>query len=105
MSWRAAMSWMGRSPPPSASARASIALMAYSPLAEIFTRVPARGGARRAWGREGWGVARRSLGKVCRDCVAPGAGDAVEPLQHRALLVEPAELAGGADHRVLARHG
>src|SRR6266480_4127849 len=53
--------------------------------------------ARTATFQEAGGVLR----KVADHDVGAGPADRGERLQHRALLVEPAQLARGADHRVL----
>src|SRR5256712_14032072 len=89
---------MGISPRSRCSARSSMALIAYSPLAEILIRA-ASSRAQTALEQP-----RRLPGEVGDDDVGAGAADPGQGLEHRALLVEPAELAGGADHRVLARH-
>src|SRR3989337_1094297 len=95
MSWREAISWMGRSPSLSVRARSSMALMAYSPLAEILTR-PASSLAPLL--DEPRGVLR----EVGDDDVGPRPPDAREGLHDRPLLVQPPELARGADPAVLA---
>src|SRR5262245_20154147 len=96
MAWRAAMSWMGMSSSRWCMARSSTALIAYSALAE--TRME----------RSGLAAvlehARGVLGEIGDDDVRPGPADRGQRLHHRPLLVEPAELAGRLDHRVLPRH-
>src|SRR2546421_5768677 len=87
---------MGISPRSRCSARSSSALIAYSPLAEILigaSSPPAEPALERAGRRP------REVGD---DDVGARAADGRQRLQHRALLVEPAELTGGPDHRVLA---
>src|SRR3989441_1143875 len=89
---------MGISPRSRCSARSSMALIAYSPLAEILIRA-ASPRAQAALEQP-----RRLPGEVGDDDVGAGAAEPGQGLEHRAHLVEPAELAGGADHRVLAGH-
>src|SRR5262249_20061353 len=89
---------MGISPRSRCSARSSIALIAYSPLAEILT---ARSSARAQSTLE---QPRGLPGEVRDHDVGTRAADGGEGFEHRAFLVEPAELTGGADHRVFARH-
>src|SRR3972149_11867111 len=98
MSWREAISWMGRNPSLSDRARSSIALMAYSPLAEILTK-PASSLAPLL--DEPRGV----LCEVGDDDVGPRPPDAREDLHDRTLLVQPPELARRADHGVLTGDG
>src|SRR5688572_3855508 len=98
MPWRAATSWMGMSPRSRCSARSSMALIAYSPLAEIL--MSGQASADPAALEQARGRAR----EIRDDDIGAGATDARQRFQHRPLLIEPAELAGGADHRVLAGH-
>src|SRR2546426_3637416 len=79
---------MGISPRSRCSARSSMALIAYSPLAEILIRA-ASPRAQAALEQP-----RRLPGEVGDDDVGAGAADPGQGLEHRALLVEPAELAG-----------
>src|SRR6185369_10139221 len=97
MAWRAAISWIGTSVRPRCIARSSIALIAYSPLAEMRMRRPSALVA--AALEQPHGI----LGEVRDDDIGAGPADADERLHDSARLVEPAELAGRPDHRVLAR--
>src|SRR5262245_3074047 len=101
MPWRAAISWIGISPPPWWRARSSTARMAYSPFAEIRMRVPMAASSTLAIALE---PARDVLGEVRDHDVGAGAPDGRERLHHRALLFEPAELRRGLEHRILPRH-
>src|SRR5919106_465941 len=94
---RVAISWIGTSGRPRFMARSSIALIAYSPFAEMRMRSAPVGPALEQ--------TRGVFGEVGDDDVGPGPPDARERLHDCALLVEPAELASRADHRVLPRHG
>src|SRR5919109_4969891 len=88
---------MGISPRSRCSARSSIALMAYSPLAEILTAMsspPAQPALEQS---------RCLAGEIRDHDIRAGAANRRQRLEHRALLIDPAQLAGGADHRVLAR--
>src|SRR5256885_16883951 len=89
---------MGISPRSRCSARSSSALIAYSPLAEILI------GAASPPAEPALEQAGRLPREVGDDDVGARAADGRQRLQHRALLVEPAELAGGPDHRVPARY-
>src|SRR5262245_2860149 len=75
--------------------------MAYSPFAEIRMRVPMAASSALAIALE---PARDVPGEVRDDDVGTGASDGSERLHHRALLLEPAELRGGLEHRILPRH-
>src|SRR5260370_42622113 len=89
---------MGISPRSRCSARSSNALIAYSPLAEILigaSSPPAEPALEQA------GRLPREGGD---DDVGARPGDGRQRPQHRTLLVEPAELAGGPAPRVLAGH-
>src|SRR5438105_1048875 len=88
---------MGISPRSRCSARSSIALIAYSPFAEILTAVSS------APAEPALEQARRLASEIRDHDIGAGAADGGQRLEYRALLVEPAELAGRADHRVLAR--
>src|SRR5437868_13725953 len=100
MASREAISWMGIRSRSRWSARSSTALIAYSPFAEIRTSVDPSARLDPALDRAD-GVLR----EVRDHDVGARALDRDERLHHRARLVEPAQAAGGADHRVLAGHG
>src|SRR5207245_11679101 len=89
---------MGISPRSRCSARSSMALIAYSPLAEILIRA-ASSRAQTALEQP-----RRLPGAGGDDDVGAGAADPGQGLEHRALLVEPAELAGRAEPPAPHRH-
>src|SRR5438034_10336508 len=82
------------------SARSSTALIAYSPFAEMRTAGSASARLEAALDR-----AHGVLREVGDHDVRARALDRDERLHHRARLVEPAEPAGRADHRVLAGDG
>src|SRR5215467_3951251 len=93
------------------SDRSSTAWIAYSPFAEMRTRSAhslactvrfatlGHGSAHTATLEDPRGVA----GEVRDHDVGAGAADRGERFHHRPLLVEPAQTAGGTDHRVFAR--
>src|SRR3990172_10773184 len=87
------MSWIGTSPSPGRSARSRTARIAYSPRAEILIASADAAPLEQA---------RGLAGEVRDHDVGPRPADRDERLHHRALLVEPAQAAGRADHRVLA---
>src|SRR5712691_1294256 len=93
---RAAISWIGIRSRSRWSARSSTALIAYSPFAEMRTALLAR--LEPAFDR-----AHGVLREVGDHDVRARALDRDQRLHQRAPLVEPAEPARGADHRVLAR--
>src|SRR5262245_57154103 len=95
---RAAISWMGTTRRGGWRARSSIALRAYSPLAEI------RIGRSALALPSPLQLARDVPRKVRDHDVRAGPPDARERLHHGALLVEPAEPPCCPDHRVLAGH-
>src|SRR5688500_14012063 len=99
MPCRAATTWIGMRPRSRWSARSSIALIAYSPLAEILIAAVLL--AESAALENLRGLPR----EVRDDDVGAGTADRGERLHHGALLVEPAEPPGGPDHRVLAGDG
>src|SRR5215510_7979510 len=106
MAWRRAISWMAVRPRSRWSDRSSTAWIAYSPFAEMrmrsahTTRIcEGHGSAHPAALEDARGVA----GEVRDHDVGTGAADRRERFHHRPLLVEPAQTAGRADHRVLAR--
>src|SRR5690242_2348915 len=101
------MSWIGTSASPPRSARSSTALIAYSPFAEIrigqraiivFGRLGRRPTSSRTPALE---EARCFAREVGDHHVRARSPDRDEGLQHRALLVEPAQPARRPDHRVL----
>src|SRR5262249_31250105 len=86
--------WLVPSVARKSSANADLRLAAFqsaSPRREIW-RIP-----------RGLKLLRHFLGEVGQDQVGTGAADAGEYFHDRALLVEPAVDARGADHRVFAR--
>src|SRR5437762_11505213 len=89
---------MGISPRSRCSARSSIALIAYSPFAEILTAVSS------APAEPALEQARRLASEIRDHDVGAGAADRGQRLEYRAVLVEPAELARRAAHPVPARH-
>src|SRR4029453_9258167 len=79
--------------------RSSTAWIAYSPFAEMRTLpTHARGSAHAATLEQAGDVAR----EVRDHDVGARAAERGERLHHRALLLAPAEPAGGPDHRVFA---
>src|SRR5438105_3419090 len=82
------------------SDRSSTAWIAYSPLAEMRTLAHPHRSAHPAALEQAGDVAR----EVRDDDVGARAADGGERFHHRALLVQPAELARGLDHRVFTGH-
>src|SRR4029077_11845171 len=99
MPCRPAISWMGTRVRPRCMARSSIALIAYSPLAEMRTVPPS------AQVRAALEQPRGVLGEIGDHDVGARPPDGGERFENGALLVEPAETPGGADHGVLAGDG
>src|SRR5438046_10322295 len=89
---------MGISPRSRCSARSSIALIAYSPFAEILTAVSS------APAEPALEQARRLPSEIRDHDIGAGAAGGGQRLEYRALLVGPAEPARRARHRVRGPH-
>src|SRR5207247_6233059 len=108
------MSWIGTSASPPRTARSSTALIAYSPFAEIRMTIvagsvrpaPTGAGLRQAPVASSAAASLQEARRLAREIgdhhVRPRPPNSHEGLHHGALLVEPAQSARRADHRVLA---